>query len=325
VAAGAFFRRPGALRTATLGLALGLALLSKFTALLLPPLLFLAGASLPRLARRSPGVTLGWLELSTRTRLARAAFVFALALLVLNVGYGFEGSGTPLRDQALEHPLLRTLAAMPLGALPLPVPAEFVRGFDDQAAQASGHFSVYLRGELSREGWWYYYPLALLLKLPLPFFLLLGALALAMATGALRSTPLLVGALGFPLLSLAFFAALTNIDIGVRYLLFLLPFFYLAIAHLALLPSSRCVARALIGMCLLWYVATSALGAPHYLAYFSDWAGGWKQGHRWLADSNLDWGQYLERLSYAHARCEIGTVALSHFGLVDPSAYGVSY
>jgi hypothetical protein len=185
---------------------------------------------------------------------------------------------------------------------------------------------VYLIGKTTTDGWWYYYPLALLLKLPLPFFLLLGGVGLALATRRLRPSPLLVGCLVTPVVSLAAFVALTDIDLGVRYLLFLLPFLYWAIAHLYDVCATRPVLRWTLASVLLWYVASSLVGGPHYIAYFSEGIGGWSRGHHWLADSNLDWGQDLVRLREAQTNGTLPpVVVLSHFGLVDPAVYGVRY
>jgi len=326
VAAGAFFHRPEPARTALLGVALGFALLTKFTGLLLPPLVVAAGALLPRLDRREPGAALQWLEGAPRRRWGPIVGAFALALLVLNAGYAFQGSGSALADSDLRHPLLARLAGSPLGAVPLPLPVEYVRGFDDQYAESSGHFTVYLAGETAAGGWWYYYPAALLLKLPLPLFVLLGGVVIALATRRLRLSPLLAGCLGTPLAAGLVFVALTDIDLGVRYLLFLLPFLYWAAAHLWQPSAERPALRATVVSLLLWYAASSLAGAPHYLAYFSDPAGGWKRGHHWLADSNLDWGQDLWRLREAQLEGRLPpVVALSHFGLVEPAVYGVRY
>ncbi len=38
------------------------------------------------------------------------------------------------------------------------------------------------------------------------------------------------------------------------------------------------------------------LAAPRLIGYFNESVGGWRNGHLYLADSNLDWGQDLLRL-----------------------------
>jgi hypothetical protein len=325
VAAVAWLRRPSWARSLGLGVLLGLAQLTKFTALLLLPVLLLAILALPWLARRLHGEGgLGWLRLSGVARGLRGAAVLLTALLVLDAGYLFQGVGLPLAAHPLRHPLLRVLADSPLGALPWPLPANYVLGFDAQYREASGKFAVYLLGQLGTGGWWYYYPLALLFKLPLGFHVLLAALLVAVARRRVAPSLLLVGSLGVPAFALAAFVLLTDIDIGVRYLLFLLPFACLALAHWARPPLTR--GRLwLIGACLASCAGAALLNHPHHLAYFSELCGGPSRGHRFLADSNLDWGQDLLRLRRFMREQGIDSVALSSFGLVDAGVYGIDH
>ena len=225
LAAARLFAAPSGGAALLLGVLLGVAQLTKFTALLLYPLLLLAGVCLGPLVRRlEGGARLGWPTLSGGRRGALLATAVGVSLLVLNAGYLFRGTGLPLVAHSPAQPALALLAASPLGALPLPLPADFVRGFDAQYLEASAHFSVYLLGETRSHGWWFYYPLALLFKLPPPLYLLLGALAVAIARRRVALTPALFGALAVPALCFASFVLFTDIDLGVRYLLFLLPF-----------------------------------------------------------------------------------------------------
>ena len=46
---------------------------------------------------------------------------------------------------------------------------------------------------------------------------------------------------------------------------------------------------------------------------------------RWLADSNLDWGQELRRLAAYLRQRRITTVQLAYFGRVGPEVYGIDY
>ena len=100
-----------------------------------------------------------------------------LALYVVNLGYGFDGTGTLLRDFSF---VSRTLTGLDksgqpgnrfrdsvLGRIPLPVPKQYVLGIDSQKKDFEGfsHRS-YLRGEWSEHGWWYYYIYGLLVKVP---------------------------------------------------------------------------------------------------------------------------------------------------------------
>jgi len=62
-----------------------------------------------------------------------------------------------------------------------------------------------------------------------------------------------------------------------------------------------------------------------YLSYFNLIAGGAQGGHRWLADSNLDWGQDLPRLAGWIRASGEPCVRLAYFGSDEPDHYGIRY
>lgn len=321
VAAARFFRDPDWTSTGALGLVLGLALLAKFTALLLPPLL-LAGALILQFTRLFPDI--GWRGQSSAARWRLVAAASALALVVVDAGYLFQGIGQPLAGHTFTHPLLQYLSGTFIGRIPLPLPGDFISGFDLQHEQSANMFAGYFMGNVTHDGWWYYYPVALFLKAPIAFSLLMVALLVAIATRRLPLTPSLTAALGVPIVGTVLFSVLTGINIGVRYLLFLVPFLCMAIAHLWCAAGARQHLRAL-SLCLAGYAFSVAVCHPNYIGYFSEIVGGSTQGHKYLADSNLDWGQDLIRLRDYMREQRIESVALSNFGLVDARVYGIDH
>jgi len=54
-------------------------------------------------------------------------------------------------------------------------------------------------------------------------------------------------------------------------------------------------------------------------------AGGAANGHRYLLDSNLDWGQDLKRLKFWTETHNSQPLCLSYFGTADPAYYGIQY
>lgn len=195
------------------GLALGAALLTKFSVVLLVPLFALW---LVINAARAAGLSAVWRTL--RAPPGRQFFaILALALFVLNAGYLFEGTGTALdrfelASQTLTRPrqpgdprsadeTVRQLAPQRinrfqgslLGMLPSPVPAMYLVGFDRLKWEAEGKYDLYLRGQWQRQGYWDYYLYGLLVKWPLGtwvlFVVALGGLALNMGKGAFDGLP----------------------------------------------------------------------------------------------------------------------------------------
>jgi Dolichyl-phosphate-mannose-protein mannosyltransferase len=348
--------------------AFGAAQLTKLSALLLAPILVVLWLlrRLPPWRRPSCEATTGTPQNpgisqdapDGRQHVGRAGVLlpllcFGLATLVtLNVGFCFEGTGTPLARYTLVSPTLRSLAAVPLlRALPLPLPYAYVQGIDMSSRDASAPSWSYLRGSYHRHGFWNYFLVALLVKVPLSTQLLL---ALAVWLGCSGRVPwrrgeefLLVPAV----LLLGYFSLLFSLQIGLRYVLPIFPLLLVFISRvaaadpaaapapldLAAQPRGPTIAgwRArwiAVGVLLAWNAASSLSIHPHYLAYFNELAGGPDHGAGWLIDSNLDWGQDSEYVRTVYAargpvpvRIDPGgprsgriAVGLSHLVGLDP-------
>jgi hypothetical protein len=182
----------------------------------------------------------------------------------------------------------------------------------------------YLMGEYSTQGWRSYFPIAFGVKTELAIMLLLVAGVLALRTRfkpALRSQLLAIGLAAF-VGAYVLSAINTHINIGHRHLLPLYPaVFILAGTSVAWLRWR--VGQIAIVVAISWLLAANLHAHPHYLSYFNELAGGPANGHKYLADSNIDWGQDLKRLAaWSHSRPD-EVIKLSYFGSVDPSRYGI--
>jgi hypothetical protein len=207
----------------------------------------------------------------------------------------------------------------------VPVPAAWLSGFDAQKRDTeAGEFGSYLLGEWSQSGWWYYDAVALGVKTPLPVLLLLLFVPLSLRRARLSGTELAF-LLVPPLAVGAMMAGFNRVQVGVRYLLPLLPFGCLLLGAVwSELLRSR--ARWLAALVVGWLAAGAAIRHPEHLAHFNVLAGGPAGGHRVLADSNLDWGQDLYRLRPALDRLgHAGRIGLLYFGHVRPALYGIDY
>jgi Dolichyl-phosphate-mannose-protein mannosyltransferase len=130
-------------------------------------------------------------------------------------------------------------------------------------------------------------------------------------------------------------------NLGIRYLIPILPFVYLigGLGLQTLLRNGSTLGRAAAVLICAWIVFAAAGIYPDHLAYFNESAcllqgkpgqigfdGGTSCGPLWLADSNVDWGQGLKQLgtwleNNAHGR----SFQLGYFGTYPPEAYGISY
>jgi 4-amino-4-deoxy-L-arabinose transferase-like glycosyltransferase len=181
-----------------------------------------------------------------------------------------------------------------------------------------GH-NAYLLGQTSRHGWWYFYLVALAVKTPLPLLLLglPGLVILAIRGWQARQMSLLALPLWFVAV-LVFCCAYSHINIGVRHVLLLYPLLAIGAAatldaawRLPVRPAARVLTAALFG----WQLATAAAVYPDYLAYFNFTAGAHPE--RILVDSDLDWGQDLRRLSLELARRHVPMIHVAYRGTAD--------
>ena len=210
---------PSVPRGLLLGMSLAAALLSKFSALLFLP----AGAAAIALVR--------WRTRHARpdepsprpgTKAIRA--VYLAALLTVWAGYRFSigplvpPPGTTTTATPSQGPL-ENLAQ----ARVFPAPA-FFEGLGEVAAKNRAGHKSYLLGEVRDTGWWYFFPVALAVKTPLAFVLLVVAgifAAVRMPLAGDRARHLIPLAIAVAILLVCL---PSRINIGLRHVLPLYPF-----------------------------------------------------------------------------------------------------
>jgi 4-amino-4-deoxy-L-arabinose transferase-like glycosyltransferase len=208
--------------------------------------------------------------------------------------------------------------------------ARILRSGDPDKKAADG-YPVYLNGELKRTGWWYYYALALLYKIPEGTWLLI-VLSLAAALASVRSRTAVFDELALwtvPLVIFFSISFLTDINLGLRYVLPILPYLFVATGKVAPwilgMNGSRRRAMGLVaaGSLALTITATASI-APQYLAYFNWASGGPDRVPPRLIDSNLDWGQDLVGLQEWCRKTIPGQpIGLAYFGQINPSIFAM--
>jgi hypothetical protein len=203
------------------------------------------------------------------------------------------------------------------------LPNAYSQGFllGQVKAQKRGGF---LAGSYSLKGWWYFFPFAFLIKTPISVILLFLTGVLLCALHWRHFLDRNVYAL-LPLAAFLGAAMMMKLNIGVRHILPIHPFVLLlagnAVAELC--ASQRKSFRVLLGALGLLAVIEFAIVCPHYLAFFNQFAGGPRNGHEYLVDSNLDWGQDLKGLKSWMDQHEVKHINLSYFGTADPSYYKI--
>ncbi|HEV7429017.1 MAG TPA: glycosyltransferase family 39 protein [Thermoanaerobaculia bacterium] len=172
---------------------------------------------------------------------------------------------------------------------------------------ATGHRN-FLFGQMSWDGWWYYFPVALFFKTPIPF-LLLALTGCALLARRRPEVPLIAAAiLGVSMTS--------GINIGVRHVLpIYAPLAIAAAAAILALPRLRIASAALV----LWLFVSGVIAHPDYLPWFNVFA---PHPEMVLNDSNLDWGQDVLRLVRYTRREHIPSISLFIFTSADLDALG---
>jgi hypothetical protein len=209
--------------------------------------------------------------------------------------------------------------------------ADFFGGLREITRSSLAGRPAFLLGERNIGGWWYFFPVAFMLKTPVALHVLM-LIALAGAWAVARggrwrealAHPARPAFLGAGLFLAALLAS--RVNIGVRHALPMMPFLCILVAmgvNEVWMRGQRAT-RAALGIVFAAYVFSTASHYPFFLSYLSDYARG-RPLHRTLVDSSTDWGQGLVALRAFMREHGIDRVALGYFGSALPEGYGIDY
>ncbi|MFA6954532.1 MAG: glycosyltransferase family 39 protein [Thermoanaerobaculia bacterium] len=315
-----WFDRPTLRRALVAGLAAAAAVLCKLLSVLFLP---------------AAGIALAAFRIATIPRGERRAWLFAIArqtpaalfagLLLIWGCYRFSvlpAERLPelrVPDFVAGAKLLDTMQSL---GVPMPAPELFAGVEVSWAMNYRPQYRSYFMGELSDHGWWYYYPVVLAVKTPVPL-MLLTAIGIVVAIARYRERR--DWRVLAPLLATAAMLVTTpaiNVNTGIRYVA---PIFGLLSVIAAAGPGRALDAgfgrvRQLIAMApLALLVLSCSLAHPDYLAFFNFFAR--NHPEKIVVDGDLDWGQDLLRLNEEVARRGIGDLSLAYFGTAQPNVH----
>lgn len=293
-----FMERRSWKRAIGFGGAVGIALLTKFSALLLVPV-FLVLALWKIFADRSVFAFEAIKDLVVKFI---AAGLVAWAILI--AGYGFNFKPAPYEDSVVQAASISNHVKDPW----VPdtifinnsynflrhfiVPKDYLRGLLSFAHHATAGHPAYLFKNISDTGWWYYFPVVFTAKTFL-FTLFLFAYAIYLVIKNRKEYPIgmffLIGFVAYFALSMT-----SKVNIGLRHVMPALPLMAIIVGIAAAegpKKISRIQKHFLIPI--FFIVLEFAFVYPYYLSYFNQAYGGTMGGYKVATDSNYDWGQDL--------------------------------
>ena len=284
---------------------LGLSQLAKYSCVYLYPIFLViaaiycwsavTGAVRPRLRDLSWGL---------RRWLIAMAFFAAVSILMINLGFGFNGVGTPLSGYTLKDPVFKKLQETPIiGHIPLPLPVPYVQGLDlvkFEERMGQGWGNIYMAGKLrvnhhdgTLHGFPGYYFYAAFFKVPIAkqlIFLvaLLGYFSQQgqLAARALRREEVFL--LVPILIYWVYFNFFFNAQIGIRHVLLVFPLASIFCGRFLASPESK-LRRYTAPVLVAWAAVSTLSYYPHFIPYFNEFIRDRRLAYRYLADSNLDW------------------------------------
>jgi 4-amino-4-deoxy-L-arabinose transferase-like glycosyltransferase len=285
-----------------LGLATGLAVLSKFSVFLFLPVCVIATVAVRYRATKRVGIGSG--------RPARDIFRFlavAAAAVFIVVWGGYRFHLTPLSKMRPQR-YVNVSQFAPAGSLradiyykikniPLPLPEVLYGVIAISEHNREGH-DGYLFGEIRRYGWWYFFPVTLFVKTPLAFLFLAAIGTFAVARRFRKEHEWKKAVPAVCAFAILLSSLPSNINVGLRHILVIYPFLSILAGRgvIALVRSNRLryTGSAIAFSLIAWQVVSGIAHHPDYLAYFNEFGG--KHPERILVNADLDWGQDAYRL-----------------------------
>jgi 4-amino-4-deoxy-L-arabinose transferase-like glycosyltransferase len=289
--------------------------ITKFSAMLLAPSLLIIAGLVSWLRLRSSGARpkAPWYAPS-QFWVSIGVYMGVTALAILTA-YRFEVRSISQDEQLQEarwigpvYQIIQRIApqigSTPENIVKLQIPAyDYFKGLSlqmfhtlAQATWTGGNSYQYALGMYSQNGWWWYFPLAFAVKTPLTLIIVLFIAAVLGATTRLppreawRPGPQLASRIAIP------WPKVKNTRI---------PLYVSVLSVLAALPGSLLI-------------------HPHYISYFNELIGP-SNGYKYLAESNIDWGQDLLQLKRYLDRAKVDKVYLSISGTIKPEDLGIQY
>ncbi len=338
-----FLKEPIKKNIVLAGLAFGISMLLKFSLILLLPFLAI--------------ITLAYVFLNTKEKyLLNTLKYITLSFLVLTIGmvfivwpvYQYHILDYPVERQMRDTQFLLSTTQVPeiladidikMVSNPVLRPfGQYFLGILMVLNRSTTGNTTYFLGEISAAGWKTYFPVVYSIKEPLTLHILTIIALLSLAwyirepfwKRPFQRTKEWIKS-HFAEFSMLLFIIIywatsltSNLNIGVRHLLPTFPFIFIlvsiAITKILKQPYLK-FKYGVLALLIFWQASSVMAVYPHFLAYFNELAGGPDNGYLYVTDSNLDWGQDLNRLKKWTDDNNVDKLYLDYFGGGNPEYY----
>jgi len=300
------------------GALLGVALLFKFSTIILAPIFFILAALWCFLNKGKIFPLFG-----------KIIIIGLIALALVYIVYIFHVWNYPsdlqIKDmgETLSSDLGRKMMPMftwMIGTEFLKPLAEYLFGVVSVVQRAGGGNASHFMGTVYSEATPWYFPALYLFKESLVFHILtIIAVFFAIkniSRERIKNNFAVVASLFF-IAFYAFQSITGNLNIGHRHIMPILPFAYFLVA-LGILKLNKPI---FTGVLLAIMFISTLITFPYYLSYYNILAGGTVNGYKIATDSNYDWGQDMKRLRDWMDKNSINKINLHYFGGGDGKYY----
>jgi len=316
-----FLKKPNRTNTIFAGIAFGLAMLVKFSLILLVP--FFAIITIIYALLGTEKLKKLW-QYCWRS----AAAATLGAIFIIGPVYALHIAKYPYEKQLQDTKAVLATTSLPkamqnvnifMAQQPLLRPwAQYLLGLEMATNRTGTGNTTYFEGAVSSKGRLDYFTTLYLVKIPLAFHILTFIVLIWLGYSSIKNKfwqktlPRLKKSIrdNYEIFAMMVFLAIYwaasligSLNIGLRHILPTFAFTYMLVVFgLSKFVTSitnkqlKQNVQAAIGVIIACFAASSIFIFPHYIAYYNELAGGPDKGYKIAVDSNLDWGQDLKRL-----------------------------
>lgn len=334
------------------GITMGLAQLTKYTAIFLWPTYFLIIlAASKNFSKITPKFSYPFQNKIKNKFYKQIYFqiisfgtIILISLLLINATYLFKGTGTPIQQAMLEDTTLNKEIFSPqkiFGTnkitnylaqnIPNPLPYHYAKGLGFVLYEGKTPKPNIIFGKYYERGAWHYYVAAFIAKTTITLILLI-ILSAILPQNKSKKQPnnqttkqqawqfILI-----PITIILLALSSATKQIGIRYILAIFPFLIIWVSGRITNTNTKIttnkIFKYLLIILLIAHATSSIAQFPNYLSYYNE-AIGPENGWKYFADTNTDWGQDFDKLR-TYVLCKPDT-KIQYFGTNDLNFYGLS-